>query len=83
MKSKILWKPKTKEIKNSLINIFFNRLEKKKYLKNNQNFQDLWKWTINNPDVFWSEFWDFSKIIGTKGKNVINENKVFNKTKFF
>ena len=83
MKSKILWKPKTKEIKNSLINIFFNRLEKKKYLKNNQNFQDLWKWTVNNPDVFWSEFWDFSKIIGTKGKNVINENKVFNKTKFF
>ena len=35
------------------------------------------------PRKFWSKFWDYSKIIGDKGKEVIRENKIFNKVKFF
>ena len=83
MKTKYLWKPKNKIIDSSLINNFFSLLEKKKYLKNNKNFLELWKWTNQNPDIFWSEFWDFSKIIGFKGKEIIRKNDVFNKTQFF
>ena len=83
MKSKPLWKPKAKEIESSLLNLFFNHLEKNNYLKNNRIFLDLWNWTIKNPDIFWSEFWNFSKIIGDKGKRVIDKDKIFNKSKFF
>ena len=67
----------------SLLNLFFNHLEKNNYLKNNRIFFDLWNWTIKNPDIFWSEFWNFSKIIGDKGKRVIDKDKIFNKSKFF
>ena len=83
MKTNYLWKPKNKTIDDSLINNFFNLLEKKKYLKNNKNFLKLWKWTNRNPDIFWSAFWDFSEIIGFKGKEIIKKNKIFSKTKFF
>jgi len=83
MRSKPLWKPKAEEVETSLLNLFFNYLEKNKHLKNNRIFADLWKWTIKNPDIFWSEFWDFSKIIGDKGKRVIDKNKIFNQNKFF
>ena len=47
------------------------------------SFEDLWKWSVENPEKFWSKFWDFSKIIGDKGKEIIKIDKVFNKTKFF
>ena len=64
MKSKPLWKPKAKEIESSLLNLFFNHLEKNNYLKNNRIFLDLWNWTIKNPDIFWSEFcWGLNLIV--------------------
>jgi len=43
----------------------------------------LWKWSVDHPEEFWSKFWDYSKIIGNKGKEIIKYNKIFNKTKFF
>ena len=50
---------------------------------NPKSFNSVWKWSVENPKIFWSKFWDFSKIIGDKGKEIINFNEVFNKTKFF
>jgi acetoacetyl-CoA synthetase len=43
----------------------------------------LWKWSVDHPEEFWSKFWDYSKIIGDKGKEIIKYNKIFNKTNFF
>ena len=31
------------------------------------NFKDIWNWSISNPELFWSKFWDYSEIIGNKG----------------
>ena len=83
MKNKPLWQTSDHLIKNSQINSFFNLLEKKGYLKNNCKFPDLWKWTVTNPEIFWSEFWNFSNIIGDKGNEIIRKHKLFNKNKFF
>ena len=38
---------------------------------------------MQNPEIFWSKFWDFSKILGDKGNTIIEKNKIFNKSKFF
>ena len=61
MNNKLLWKPTESRVKSSMLERFFNRLEKKKILKNNRNFKNLWKWTVDEPQIFWSEFWDFSE----------------------
>ena len=47
------------------------------------DFKNLWEWSVKNKEEFWSKFWDYSKIIGDKGKEVIRKNKIFNETKFF
>ena len=47
------------------------------------NFKNFWKWSVDHPEEFWSKFWDYSKIIGDKGKEIIKYDKIFNKTKFF
>ena len=74
-----LWKPDAQRVQNSILSDF------SKYINFNSsnNFKELWKWSVSNPEIFWSKFWDYSKIIGDKGKEIIKKDKIFNKTKFF
>ena len=76
---KYLWKPSSKLVKNSILNQFTKNID----VKFEKNFKKLWLWSIENPEKFWSKFWDFSKIIGDKGNKIIVKDKVFNKSKFF
>ena len=74
-----LWKPSSKLVENSILNQFTKNID----VKFEKNFKKLWQWSIENPEKFWSKFWDFSKIIGDKGNKIIVKDKVFNKSKFF
>ena len=76
---KFLWEPSSIRKKESLLEDFSKYIN----IKSNYDFKNLWKWSIDNPEEFWSKFWDYSKIIGDKGKEIIKYNKIFNKTNFF
>ena len=76
---KFLWAPSNRKKEESLLEDFSKFIN----FKSNYNFKTLWKWTIDNPEEFWSKFWDYSKIIGDKDKEIIRYDKVFNKTQFF
>jgi len=74
-----LWKPNNQKKEDSLLKGFSKFIN----LKTSNDFKNLWKWSVENPEIFWSKFWDYSKIIGDKGRRIILKDKVFNKTKFF
>ena len=76
---KYLWKPSDQVVKDSILEDFSNYIN----FKSNKNFKKLWEWSVSEPEQFWSKFWDYSKIIGDKGKEIIRKNEVFNKTQFF
>ena len=76
---KFLWKPSDTRKEESLLADFSKFIN----LKFNFNFKNFWRWSVDHPEEFWSKFWDYSKIIGDKGKEIIKFNKIFNKTKFF
>ena len=78
-----LWSANEAYRKNSRLEKFCQNLEKKGLFKKTSNFKYLWKWSINNPESFWSEVWDFTKIKGIKKGKVIKKNKVFYKNIFF
>ncbi len=77
--NKPLWQPSEKLKEKSLLRDFCKFIN----FKSSNNFKEIWQWSIDNPDEFWSKFWDYSKIIGDKGSEIIKKDKVFNKTKFF
>tara|TARA_B100001057_G_scaffold441122_1_gene475492 strand:- start:348 stop:2273 length:1926 start_codon:yes stop_codon:yes gene_type:complete len=77
--NKPLWQPSEKLKDNSLLREFCRFIN----FRSPKNFKEIWQWSIDNPEEFWSKFWDYSKIIGDKGSKIIIKNKVFNKTKFF
>ena len=77
--NKLLWKVSEKRKRNSILKDFSKFIK----FKSHNNFKNIWLWSIENSEIFWSLFWDYSKIIGDKGKVIIKKDKVFNKTKFF
>ena len=77
--NKSLWNPSEQNKQESLLEDFSKFIN----LKSNHSFKTLWKWSVDHPEEFWSKFWDYSKIIGDKGNEIIKYNKIFNKTKFF
>jgi acetoacetyl-CoA synthetase len=47
-------------------------------------FNDLWKWSVSNPNDFWNAIWDFCGIIGEKGSDrVSNVPKNFWEHRYF
>ena len=76
---KLLWQPSEQKKQDSRLEEFSKFIN----FKSNKNFKNLWEWSVKNPKKFWSTFWDYSQIIGDKGNEIIKENKIFNKTRFF
>ena len=72
-----LWSPSEELKTKSKLSYFCKRLEKKKLIKYPKKFKDLWKWSIKNPEIFWSEVWDFTKIKGIKGNEIIKKKLNF------
>ena len=79
----LLWSPSKDKIKKSELFKFCEVLERSNIVQINQNYQKLWKWSVEYPEKFWSTCWDLLKIKGEKGSRVIESNAIFYKTKFF
>ncbi len=77
--NKCLWKPSEERVKDSKLEDFSKFVN----FDTKRDFKSFWKWSVSNPEIFWSKFWDYSKIIGEKGNEIIKKDKIFNKNKFF
>ena len=63
MQSQIIWEPSKKIILNSNLYKFFEYVG-----FSNKNYSDLHAWSLSNKGEFWSAVWDFTGVIGDKGK---------------
>ena len=80
--SKKLWQPSLIVKRSSNLFAFENYISKKLKIKFNRNYKKLLNWSIKNSPEFWSRFWDFSKIKGTKSKKKFRKSKTFYKNLF-
>ena len=83
MPDNYLWKASLEKIKVSNLYKFCEFLEKKIDLPLFENYHDLWRWSVESPEVFWDVFWDFSMIKGTKGKKIFSLKKDFFESRYF
>ena len=77
-----LWSANEEVKKNSNLEHFSKYLDKKDLLKYSKNFKNLWKWSVNNPSIFWKSIWDFTKVKGNLGKILLQESNIFFENKF-
>ncbi|MBO41488.1 MAG: acetoacetate--CoA ligase, partial [Pelagibacteraceae bacterium] len=79
--SKKLWEASQTKKKRSNLYKYEKFLSKKYNLNIKQNYSRILKWTINNPNKFWSSIWDFAEVKGIK-KEKSYLSKILFKSKF-
>jgi len=69
-----IWTPSPDRIAFSKITEFCIFLEKAGYGPF-QNYDQLWAWSVEHVELFWSCLWNFNAIIGYKGDTVFKVYK--------
>ena len=78
-----LWKINKQKLYRTNLAKYSSFLKNKYKVTTGNNFNKLWKWSIDNPKYFWSSIWDFTKVKGSKSNIILKKSKVFYKNKFF
>ena len=69
----IIWQPSNESKKSSNLSRFIEFANQQYSKSIKTEYQDIWNWSVNNVESFWSLMWDFSEIKGSKGTK-ISEN---------
>ena len=78
-----LWRMNKESLKKTNLAKYSEFIEKKNRINFNNDFNKIWKWSVQNPKIFWKSIWDFTKVKGKLGKNLLKESDVFYKNRFF
>src|SRR5215471_18893292 len=67
----ILWTPSAETIESALATQFARQMVRKHRLELN-SYAEFYHWTVENPETFWSEVWDFCGVVASrKGATVL------------
>ena len=67
----ILWQPSERAIEEAQITQFARQIVRKRRLELN-SYPEFYRWTVDNPEEFWSDLWDFCGVIASRrGSSVL------------
>jgi acetoacetyl-CoA synthetase len=83
MQGQPLWTPSPGSVAKTNIAAFMKRVNARHGLAL-KDYRQLWQWSIDNLEDFWSEVWDFGGVIaGTRGKRVLADKDKMPGARFF
>ena len=78
-----LWEINRERLNKTNLALYSNFIKEKYKINTNNNFNKIWKWSVDNPKNFWKSIWDFTKVKGDLGEILLRESDIFFKNKFF
>ena len=78
-----LWKINSEKLKKTNLALYADFLKENYEVNLGNDFNKLWKWSVNNQKIFWKSIWDFTKVKGELGNILLQESDIFFKNKFF
>ena len=78
-----LWKISKTKLNKTNLTLYSNFIKKNYRINSDNDFDTLWKWSVDNPKIFWKSIWDFTKVKGELGNILLQESDIFFKNKFF
>ena len=82
MNKEPLWTPDAARISSSPMRKFADHCEQHSGLKF-ESYLDFHKWSVDQAPDFWSEFWDYCGVVGTKGARVFSDAERMIDARFF
>jgi len=62
---RLLWQPSERAIEEAQVTQFARQVIRKRRLELN-TYPDFYRWTVDNPQEFWTDVWDFCGVIAAK-----------------
>ena len=78
-----LWKINSEKLSKTNLALYSDFIEKKFKINAKNDFNKIWKWSIDCHKDLWKSIWDFTKVKGKQGNNLIKKSDIFFKNKFF
>ena len=78
-----LWKIKKEKLNKTNLFLYSSFIEKTFKIDIDNDFNKLWKWSVDNPKIFWKSIWDFTKVKGDLGSSFLQESDIFYNNRFF
>jgi len=78
-----IWKIEEDKIGKTNLALYSNYINKTYKVGSKNDFNKIWKWSIDNPEDFWKSVWDFTKVKGKLGKILLKKSDIFFQNKFF
>ena len=78
-----LWKINKEKLKKTNLALYSNFIKKKYKVNSGNDFNKIWKWSVDNSKIFWKSIWDFTKVKGDLGNTLLRESNIFYKNRFF
>ena len=78
-----LWKINKEKLNETNLAKYSDFIKKNYDVHSGSDFNKIWKWSIDNPKIFWKSIWDFTKIKGEQGSRLIKKSDIFFKNRFF
>ena len=60
-----IWSPSEQAVESAQMTQFARHIVRKYHLEQHA-YADFYQWTVDNPEAFWSEMWDFCGVIASK-----------------
>jgi acetoacetyl-CoA synthetase len=79
---KPLWTPSPQRAASSLMAQFARKMEAQAG-KAFPDYDSLWRWSVDQPEAFWSAVWDFCGVIGEKGSLILKDGGKMPGAQFF
>jgi len=78
-----IWKINKEKLKETNLAKYSDFLKANYKINSNNNFSKIWRWSVENPQIFWKSIWDFTKVKGEIGNTLFKESSIFYKNRFF
>ncbi|MFT5225961.1 MAG: acetoacetyl-CoA synthetase [Polaribacter sp.] len=77
-----LWQPSAQLIDDALITQFIENVNYQ-YGLSFQSFDELYDWSVEEKESFWSTLWDFAEVVGEKGERILIDGDDIEKAQWF
>ncbi len=78
-----LWKINKEKLNKTNLALYSDFIKKNYKINSGNDFNKIWKWSVENPKIFWRSIWDFTKVKGDLGNILLKESDIFYNNKFF
>ena len=69
-----LWKIDKEKINRTNLAKYSDFIKKNYNINPENDFDKIWRWSIDNPKFFWKSIWDFTKVKGKTGNIFLKES---------